>query len=328
MGTHRGEDRRPLEEAADWFTRLKQASVSEATIEEFFEWRRTPANDAAYTEVEARWRQADRVRNDPELVRLTEAALRRDTVRMKLQRLLRRPSLYLTLATLVVIGGLAVLVAQFRPQSFQTDVGVQQIVRLDDGSLLRLNTDSKVEVRLGRKERHVRLLRGEGFFEVAHDALRPFIVESGATQVRALGTKFDVRRNGVDTQVTLVEGRVRVSRSRRPEAWTLAPNQQITVNGVARGPRPADAAETTSWTTGRLRFRETPLASAVAEVNRYSRIKISLEADHLDAVRVNGVFETGDTQAFVSAVTELLALRAETTADGIVLRARAPSSSD
>lgn len=328
MGTHRGEDRRVLEEAAAWFTRLKQSSVSEATIEEFFAWRELPVNAEAYAEVVARWRQADRVRNDPELVALTEAALRKETLLTRLRRLLRRPLLPLSLATLALGGLLVLLVAQFRPQIYETDVGAQQIVRLDDGSVLRLNTDSKVAIRFGRTQRTVRLLRGEGFFEVAHDPGRPFVVEAGATRVRALGTKFDVRRLRAGTQVTLLEGRVQVTRSSRPETWTLKPNQQITVNGTVAPPRGMDATAASSWTTGHIRFHETPLAAAVAEMNRYSRTKIVLDADHLVDIRVNGMFETGNTQAFLSAVTELFGLEAVTTSDGYVLRSRVPPSAD
>jgi transmembrane sensor len=328
MGMHRGADRRTLEEAAAWFTRLKQASVSEATIEEFFAWRRTPANGAAYAQVEARWKQADRVRNDPELVRLTEAALRRETPWMKLRRWFRGPILPLSVAAVLLGGTLVATYAQFRGTVFQTGVGAQQIVRLEDGSLLRLNTDSKVTVRFSRDERRVQLVRGEGYFEVAHDAARPFIVMAGSARVRAVGTKFDVRRTGETTRVTLVEGRVQVSRATQARTWTLDPNQQITVNGVATPPRPVDAAETTSWTTGQLRFRETPLAAAVDEVNRYSRRKITLDADHLSDVRVNGVFETGNTQAFVSAVTDLFDLEAVTTSDGLILRPRPSAPGD
>jgi len=329
MGTHRGDDRRVLEEAAAWFTRLKQPSISEATVEEFFAWRGEPVNAEAYAEVVARWRQADRVRNDPELVALTEAALRKETVPVRLRRLLRRPVLPLGLATLALGGVLLVLlVLQFRQQTYETDIGAQQIVRLDDGSVLRLNTDSKAAIHFRRTQRTVRLLRGEGFFEVAHDPGRPFVVEAGATRVRALGTKFDVRRLEAGTQVTLLEGRVQVTRSSRPEAWTLRPNQQITVNGTVTAPRPADAAAASSWTTGRIRFHETPLAAAVAEMNRYSRTKIVLDADHLLDIRVNGMFETGNTQAFLSAVTELFGLEAVTTSDGVVLRSRAASSAD
>lgn len=328
MLTQQGDDRRVLEEAAAWFTRLKQSSISEATIEEFFAWRGDPVNADAYAEVVARWRQADRVRNDPELVALTEAALRKETLLTRWRRLFRRPVLPLSLASLALAGLLVLLVAQFRHQTYETDVGAQQIVRLDDGTVLRLNTDSKVAIHFGRKVRTVRLLRGEGFFEVAHDPARPFVVEAGATRVRALGTKFDVRRLKAGTQVTLLEGRVQVTRSSRPEAWTLGPNQQITVNGAVVPPRSADAAAASSWTTGRVRFHETPLAAAVAEMNRYSRTKIVLEADHLVGIRVSGIFETGNTQAFLSAVTELFGLEAVTTSDGYVLRSPAPASAD
>lgn len=328
MGNRHGDDRRVLEEAAAWFTRLKQPRVSEATIESFFAWRSQPANADAYAEVEARWRQADRVRNDPELVALTEAALRRETFWNRWKRRLPRLLPPLGLAAMALGGLLVLVIAQFGPKTYETDVGAQQIVRLDDGSVLRLNTDSKVAVRFGRTQRTVRLLRGEGFFEVAHDPGRPFVVEAGAARVRALGTKFDVRRFPAATQVTLLEGRVQVTRARRPGAWTLRPNQQITLDGTVTPPQAADAAAASSWTSGRIRFHETPLAAAVAEVNRYSRTPIVLDADRLADVRVNGIFETGNTQAFLSAVTTLFGLEAVKTSEGVVLRRRAGSSAD
>lgn len=325
MGTLRGDDHRTLEEAAAWFTRLKQDSVSEATIEDFLKWRRAPANDAAYTEVEQRWRQADRVSNDPELVRLTEAALRKPRAWDVLRRVLARNLLPLSLAGATLAGALFLLVSHLQPQAYETDVGAQQIVRLSDGSVLRLNTSSRVEVRFARNERRLLLERGEAFFEVAHDATRPFIVVAGDTQVQAIGTKFDVRRTADATHVTLAEGRVQVARPSRKEAWTLVPNQKITLNGASPVPQVTDAAMTTSWTTGRLRFRETPLVDAVTEVNRYSRTKITLDARHVEDERVSGVFDTGDTKAFVSAVTEVFSLTASTSPDGIHLRAREPS---
>ncbi len=323
MAKRQPNDRRSLEEATAWFTRLKQDSVSEASIEDFFAWRRTPANGAAYAEVEARWRQADNVRNDPELVHLTEMALRREAFWPRLRRRLRSPILPLGFAaTAVLVAAAIIVVGPFRPPTYETAVGAQQIVRLEDGSVLRLNTDSKATVRYSRHERRLVLLRGEGFFEVAHDAARPFVVEAGPAQVTALGTKFDVRRAGAATHVTLLEGHVQVARPSRSETWTLKPDQQITLDGAASGPRATDATDATSWTTGRLRFRETPLAAAVEDVNRYSRNKIILEANHLGPVRVSGMFDTGDSQAFISAVCELFDLEAVPGPEGTTLRAR------
>ena len=330
MGTRGGNDRRALEEAAAWFTRLKQPAVSESSVDEFMAWRRVPANDDAYSEVEARWRQADRVRNDPELVRATEAALLRPRFAARLREGLRRRALPLALvATAGVAGAAAVFIAvRLQPQTYMTDVGARQVVRLDDGSVLHLNTDSRVIVRYRREERRLVLARGEAFFEVAHDPQRPFIVEAGDARVRAVGTKFDVRRAGEATSVTLVEGRVQVGRDARPDRWTLTPNQQITLDGAPATLRPADGADVTSWTTGMLRFRQTPLATAVAEVNRYSRTKISLQAPNLIATRVSGVFETGDTPAFVSAVGGLFDLKASNAAGRIVLEPRRAAGED
>lgn len=172
MATLRGDDRRTLEDAAAWFTRLKQESVSEKVIDDFLAWRRDPANDAAYAEVEARWRQADRVANDPDLVRLTEAALRKPRFWDVLKRRLSRNLLPLGLVAATLAGALVLLVVQLQPQAYETDVGAQQIVRLSDGSVLRLNTASRVEVRFSQQERRLVLQRGEAFFEVTHDAAR------------------------------------------------------------------------------------------------------------------------------------------------------------
>jgi transmembrane sensor len=315
-----------LEEAAGWFTQLKQSPVSEDTIDAFFEWRRAPANEKAYAEVEARWRDADRVRNDPELVARTEAILRRRTVGARLRGRLRSHWPLFGLAAAAIAGAAYVGLTEFGPHIYRTAVGAQQIVQLEDGSLLRLNTDSKVAVRYSRRVRRLTLLRGEAFFEVAHNPARPFVVEAGPARVRAVGTKFDVRRDGRATQVTLVEGQVQVSRPSHAERWTLTPDQQITVDGVATAPEPTLAADATSWTTGRLRFRETPLATAVDEVNRYSRAKIVLDDARVQSVRVNGVFDTGDSRAFLSAVTALFDLEAVPDRGGTILRARTPSS--
>lgn len=329
MGTRRGDDRRAREEAAAWFTRLKQPGVKESSVDEFLAWRRAPANDEAYAEVEARWRQADRIRNDPELVRAAEAALLRPRSAARLRREVRRRALPLALGVTACIAvGTGLVILRMQAPTYATDVGARQVVRLDDGSVLHLNTNSKVRVGYRRDERRLILLRGEAFFEVAHDPQRPFVVEAGDARVRAIGTKFDVRRAGDDISVTLVEGRIQVASDAQRARWTLAPNQQITLNHDPATPRTTDAADATSWTTGRLRFRDTPLASAIAEVNRYSRTEISLQAPELAATRVSGVFEAGDTHAFVSAVSELFDLKATGGQGRIVLEPRRAARSN
>src|SRR5687768_13084451 len=88
--------------------------------------------------------------------------------------------------------------------AYVTNRGEQRLVRLDDGSRVSLNSDTRLRVEFGTSERRVRLERGEGFFEVAKDVRRPFIVEAGNRQVTALGTTFVVRYEPAGTAITLV----------------------------------------------------------------------------------------------------------------------------
>ena len=161
------------------------------------------------------------------------------------------------------------------PTTTSTHVGEQRLVVLNDGSRVRLNTDTKLNVRFGLHERRVVLAKGEAFFEAAHDATKPFIVEADGARVRAIGTKFDVRRAGQNVQVTLVEGRVRVGRAAAPNEVTLLPNQQLSITPQRiSAPAPVDGLQASDWTTGRLVFRGVPLASAIEEINRYTDRKI------------------------------------------------------
>lgn len=196
---------------------------------------------------------------------------------------------------------------------YSTAVGEQQVATLEDGSRIALNTDSRVEVRFDDAERLVELEHGEAMFEVAHNASRPFIVRAGNKQVRAVGTSFVVRRQGDDVVVTLIQGKVVVTDLRAPRdvapAW-LAPGERL--KAFADGPvridqQPVEAA--TAWRRGQAMFGDTPLADAVAELNRYGGPRIEVDDPGLAALPVSGVFATNDTEEFAQAVAALHSLK-------------------
>ena len=313
-------------EAADWFARQCRLSITTDELYAFRDWRRDPANAAAFAAVEATWIEAGGLIHDPDIRAATEEALRTHPSRRTSAEAATRSRWLLGLATagaIVVIGG--VLVFQPAP-TYETQVGQQRLITLQDGSRVRLNTNSKLVVRYRRDERRVVLARGEAFFEAAHNADRPFVVEADGTRVRAIGTKFDVRRDADLVRVTLLEGRVQVAKLDQPPSATLTPNQQLTVTPKGMSPiRSTDAAEASGWTSGRLIFHQTPLEDAVAEVNRYSSDKLVLEVPvALARTPVSGAFNTGDTQGFVSAVEGGYDLQSSSDADGSVhLRPRA-----
>ena len=304
-------------EAAQWFARLGARSVTPRLLRAFETWRDDPANDAAYLKVEAFWEASGRHADDPEILRMTEAALRRR----------RRTPPWLTprvLAISAVAAG-AVLVTAVGAglsvmfPSYATGPSEQRLILLQDGSRVHLNVASQVRVAYSGDTRRVFLSRGEAFFDVAHDPGRPFLVDAGQAAVRAVGTQFDVRREPGRLKVTLLEGLVRVDRAQGKGSWTLTPNEQLTLKPDHAPTRSAaDAARDASWTTGRLVFSQTPLSEAVAEVNRYGRHKVELEDADLAARRVNGVFNTGDTAAFVKGITVLFDLQSTTDAAGTI----------
>lgn len=303
-------------EASEWFTRLKRTQISTDELYSFQAWRRDPDNAAAFTRVEKAWKLSDRLRADPEIQAATSAALRdHPPPKPKVRWTIGLPAAGALLLALGLVG--FGWVQQTEAPRYQTAVGEQRLVQLPDGSRMRLNTDSAVRVVFGDQKRRIELTRGEAYFEVAHDADRPFVVVAGDAEVRAIGTKFDVRRNTSAVQVVLLQGRVQVSHDRGP-AVMLAPNQQldVTARGVSRA-RAVDVAAAAGWTTGRLTFRDMALRDAVSEVNRYAARKIVLDTSQMIAAEpVSGEFDVGDSQAFITAVSLTFGLKAVPQADG------------
>ena len=328
MIAERQEDRQAEREAADWYARLSRTPVETEDLEAFYAWRRDPRNDAAYKRMEDIGRAVRELRGDPDMAAAARAA--RDRGATKRRRESRRKVVAFSIGGLMTaaacVAGVTILLRA--PRTFDTDVGQMTVVRLEDGSRLSLNTDSRVRVRFTKGERHVELVRGQAFFEVAHDTTRPFLVSSGSTEVRAVGTQFDVRADGSNlVRVVLAEGRVAVRDDDRK--WTLEPGQGIALGADPRSAHPTsvDVTALTSWREGRLIFEDVPLRDAVAEINRYSKTKLVLGAGVPASRRVSGRFETGDVNDFINAVTLAYGLRASKPENGqIIIAAKSTSS--
>ncbi|GAA0625029.1 FecR family protein [Brevundimonas kwangchunensis] len=307
-------------EAADWFSKLNQRKVTTADIKGFSAWRRDPENARAFSRLEAMWDAAGTLAKTSGMAALTEDAASRARQAPKRRRSLPGRLIPLGAAGAAVLalalGSWSWWSAQ-RPDAYDTAIGEQRTVRLTDGSRIILDTDTHVTVRFSGSERLVTLASGRAMFEVEGDPDRPFLVKAGDTEVTAIGTRFDVRRSGAGAQIVLVEGQVAVRQdaSVRP-TWTLAPGQQVTTSVQRPGVIAVNVPAATSWTTGRLTFENTPIAVAVAEVNRYSPSPVELRDDRISSVRVSGVFDAGDVDGFVAALRDLYALEATRAPDG------------
>jgi transmembrane sensor len=188
-----------------------------------------------------------------------------------------------------------------------TAVGEQRMLILSDSTRIYLNTDTQIVERYSRRQRTVELRRGEAWFEVAPRSGWPFVVTADDTQIRALGTAFVVRREQGRLSVTLMEGSVSLGSARGEDAVAAAsllnPGERITYE-ARRTPR-VDRPElqaVTAWRRGRVELNDAPLREAVAEINRYSDLKIRVEQPESDAIIVRGAFRAGDTVSFAHSV--------------------------
>lgn len=312
----RGEGDQSSTEAAAWLARLNTRSVSHEELEEFYTWRRQPGNAAAYAKVESLWRDARGLGEDRDIAEAVRDALERPRRKAALLPTGRRQ--VLAGAGALVIGGAAAAFLLSRPQVYETGIGEQRLVTLADGSRLRLNTNSRLSVDYASDARTIDLLQGQAFFEVKTDPLRPFTVHADGVEVRTLGTRFDVRRTDA-VQVVLVDGAVAVSAGDGSPSL-LSPGEAISVGADGRKVEERiDLEAVTSWTSGRMVFKETPLGQAVAEANRYSARQIELRSPALRDLLVDGTFETGDVDAFVAALTALFPVRVSNSENGSII---------
>lgn len=215
--------------------------------------------------------------------------------------------------------------------TYRTPVGGIASVPMSDGSKVTLNTDSRIRLAVTETERRVELERGEAFFEVAKDPDRPFVVAAGGKRVIAVGTQFSVRRDRDDVRVFVAEGAVRVENETEPEAREGSNEFKLLTLSAGSIACASDAGvllqESTvpeiesylSWRTGHLIFRDTALADAVAEFNRYNTRKIVIEDPAVAAIRLSGKFRSTQFEAFVRLMEEGFPVRARRVGDEIVL---------
>lgn len=304
-------------EAAAWVARLQGPARDTATEQAFRRWVESdPAHAAAFDRATQVWEGIGGA-----AVGMKVGAGRRERVRMRIAASVAG-------ALLLSGGGWLAL----RDPVYTTRVGEQHTVRLEDGSLLALNTDTRVVVHYTKARRELRLVRGEAQFDVAKNPARPFIVTAEGEQVRALGTSFVVRDEGHSVSVTLLEGKVtvtpvaaRAAKTAAPHVVYLTPGERLKV-GAKTPPhvdRPPIQA-VTAWRSGEILLDDTPLLDAIAEMNRYSDTPLAIEGDAAN-LRVTGIFRAGESQSFARTVAAQYGLAVVEQPDRILL-AQPPSA--
>jgi transmembrane sensor len=228
------------------------------------------------------------------------------------------------------VGAFALLLTQFihvdaPAVRHGTAIGEQRSVALADGSIVMLNTQSEVEVRMDRSTRHVSLLAGEAMFDVVPDRERPFVVQAGRVSLRVLGTKFSVYRTGAMTRLAVVEGTVQlVPDDRLDDAVLVTAGETLLAGREGILPRSAgvDFETAVAWTDRRLIFNAAPLAQVVHEFNRYNTVRLIVEDSELAGTPVTTVFKANDVGALVAFLELEPEVEVQHDDDAIRIRAR------
>lgn len=285
------------DQAAEWL--LKQGT-SEWSIQDqvkFDAWLdQSHHHMAAYWRLKAGWARSER------LAALKPSQMRPEKVA---KRQSMRPSLrFAALASIVVIaGGALAYNSMSHTRTVATAVGQRAKFTLADGTRIELNTNSLIVAKFTPWTRKVELERGEAFFDVHHDATRPFEVLAGGHRITDIGTQFSVREGRNGLKVTLIEGRARletVSPALQHHATDLLPGDiaVVTANAMSVTKMPARAlSERLAWRTGKLVFDHVTLGEAASEFNRYNSTKIVVAPDVAD-LQINGIFDAGSIGPF------------------------------
>lgn len=202
-----------------------------------------------------------------------------------------------------------------------TQIGEQLTRQLDDGSTIEVNTDSQIRVEFADNQRSVYLLRGQAVFDVAHDESRPFVVFAGDRRVTALGTLFEVRMDRASTEVTLLEGKVRVDEialtdktvAVEPAASVeLKPGERFVSADGAMSTVPANVIESDlSWRHGRHVFNDAKVSDIVAEINRYTNRKVRLEDPSIGELKAGLNLKLGSTLSLAATLEANFGLTVE-----------------
>lgn len=356
-------NRQIFAEAGEWVVRHREGSLDAPSKRNFDAWlRESPHHVRAYLEMSSVWENlaaldpswnisADkliaRAREDNNVYPLPEAPIGLSRGPTLVAGPTRKWNL-LALAASLVVGIGIVSWLYLERNVHATDVGEQRTIVLEDGSSVELNALSRINVRFSEEERSIILITGQALFRVAKDNSRPFVVASGKTQVRAVGTEFDVYQKSAGTLVTVVEGRVAVigdsnrsdwatrdamaRRAKAPDgmrganvssAVLVSAGQQILVGpGSRTAPQTANVEAATAWTQQRLVFESTPLAEVVEEFNRYNRRPLIIEDAVLRDFHVSGSFSSTDPTLLLRFLRAQPGITVDETASEILIARR------
>lgn len=232
----------------------------------------------------------------------------------------------LILVLSATLGVLKFYSPQPQPISYEERVsakGEKKIVRLTDGTKVVLNSDTKLRIPsdFNRESRTVEM-EGEGFFDVTPNADKPFVIKSGGTQVKVLGTSFDFKSYKEDDfiKLTVSTGKVRINVAEQDLQLAVSPNEHLSINKRDGDIKKESIDENNyiKWIEGSLYFNREPIREVINTINRTYNRKVVLQCADCD-FRITGTHDNQSIEAVIDAICFTTGLQIRREGEKIIL---------
>lgn len=225
---------------------------------------------------------------------------------------------------------------------YVTATGEQRRVLLPDGSIVEMNTQSKIRVSYLPANRELELVSGEAAFTVKHDAARPFRVHAGGSWLEDVGTEFSIYlRNSSQTTVSVLSGRIDIVSDGGPStdlngaspslgseaapATLVSAGEQVELDhgGRVLSVVKKSVTEMAGWRQHRLWFDGASLKDVATEFNRYNTKKIRVDSSvTLSKKHYTATWDPYDPASFIEYLKSDPTLTIEPEGDLTIVRAR------
>lgn len=302
------------EQAAEWQLQLHEGPLSEAQRLAFESWKQQgPRYAAAAARMEAVIVRVQALRETKSPARAALDAAFADKPSRRNKHAMRT----LLLACSLALPAAALLISPY-PQRWMADVrngpGQWQTLHLADGSALTLNGISAANLHFDATQRRIDLLQGEILVEVAHDPARPFIVQTAQGTLRALGTRFVVKREDDVTVLSMLESRVAAQSANAQQTLEVDAGSQalVSANSVRLAGRIDPASINDAWRRHQLVVENRPLPEVLDEIARHRAGHLQFDRAALQNLRVLAVIPLDDSDHALQLLAQTLPIKVYT----------------
>jgi transmembrane sensor len=204
--------------------------------------------------------------------------------------------------------------------------GKRKSLRLSDGSMVKLNSDTKIRFpnAFGQAVRTVSL-HGEAFFDVERDESKPFVISVGDLQIKVLGTSFNVKNydDENEMEITVRSGRVSVNLNAGSSTpIILIKDQKLIYSKSTESFRITDvnAIQESSWVNGSLQFNNTPLIAVERTLEKWYDVDIIIENKLLYQTSFTGVHLNESLDSMLESITYAIDAQYEINGKTVIIR--------